>query len=104
MGEPGAYDDLTPYEAPSAPRNVPLGYPGVWPPDSVVVSDKRMWKVTDRDGATLAWDETPPVRLGACRVRNVRAADRQDSSALHLNRLAEQQHWHRSTLARRWWR
>ena len=58
---------------------MPLGYPGVWPPDSVVVSDKRMWKVTDRDGATLAWDETPPVRLGACRVRNVRAADRQDS-------------------------
>lgn len=92
MGEPGAYDDLTPFEAQSAPRNVPLAYPGVWPPDSVVVADKRMWKVTDRDGATLAWEKTPPVRLGACRVRSVRAADRQDASALHLNRLAEQQH------------
>lgn len=91
MGETGAYDDPTPYEAESAPRNIPLTYPGEWPPDSVVVTDKRMWKVTDRDGAPLAWEKTPPVRLGACRVRNVRSADRQDSSAPHLNRLAEQQ-------------
>ncbi|GED96662.1 hypothetical protein [Gordonia crocea] len=87
--KPGPYDEARPFEARSAPRMLPQTYPGEWPPDSVVVEASRMWKITDRDGAALAWEDTPPVRVGVCRVRNVLAADRQDASAIQLSRLAE---------------
>ena len=88
---PGPYDEEQLFDLKAAPRLVPQTYPGVWPPDSVVVAADRMWKVVDRYGSALAWAQTPPVRLGVCRVRSVLAADRKDSSAVQLNRLAERE-------------
>ncbi|GAB08459.1 hypothetical protein GOARA_012_00090 [Gordonia araii NBRC 100433] len=82
-------DSGDPFAASSAPRRHPLTYPGQWPEFSAVIAANRMWELNDRDGFPLAWEQTPPVRLGVCRVRDVRAADRPDNAALQLGRLAE---------------
>ena len=51
---PGPYDEEQLFDLKAAPRLVPQTYPGVWPPDSVVVAADRMWKVVDRYGSALA--------------------------------------------------
>ncbi len=79
-----------PYAAESAPRRKPLTYPGVWPDRSVVIGAHDMWEINDRDGLKLAWEQTAPVRLGVCRVRDLTTVDRPDNAALQLGRLAEE--------------
>ncbi|MFT4202082.1 hypothetical protein [Gordonia sp. (in: high G+C Gram-positive bacteria)] len=82
-----------PFAASSAPRREPLTYPGQWPDHSAVIAADTMWEINDRDGFALAWEASAPVRLGVCRVRDLRAVDRPDGAALQLGRLAENLHY-----------
>ncbi|QKT06130.1 hypothetical protein HUN08_02195 [Gordonia sp. X0973] len=84
-------DEVTgdPFDASEAPRLKPMTYPGVWPDHSVVIAADRIWELNDRDGFPLEWEDTPPVRLGVCRVRDERSPDRPDGEAMQLGRLAE---------------
>lgn len=78
---------VDPYAAEAAPRNDPMSYPGAWPNASVVITATSLWELRDRDGASLRWQDTPPVRVGACRVR--KPDESGNPAEPQLNRVAE---------------
>lgn len=78
------------FAASQAPRLKPLSYPGVWPESSVVITADALWDIRDRDGDVLAWERTPAVRLGACRLRT---GEEPTGTAPTLNRTAEALHF-----------
>jgi len=57
-----------PFDASSAPRALPLTYPGRRPDASVVITQEAIWEIRDREGDALAWRSDHRQRLATCRV------------------------------------
>ena len=59
---------MDPFDASSAPRALPLTYPGRRPDASVVITQDAIWEIRDREGDALAWRSDHRQRLATCRV------------------------------------